>query len=1054
MSSEHTSARAECPDENTLVGLLERAGDSEERARFERHVEGCERCYELWSALALAADSRATDRASVDTAYAMTQLGNGPPARHRRDSAPARLGRYLVIEQLGAGGMGVVFAAYDPELDRKVAIKLVHPQRNSDEERARLLREARALAQLSHKSVVSVFDVGTLDDDVFIAMEFVDGVTLRAWRDAAPRSWRATLEVYLDAGAGLAAAHAAGLVHRDFKPQNAMIARDGTVKVLDFGLARVAVDERAATTPGALGDTEELTRTGALVGTPAYMSPEQFERARVDARSDQFSFCVALYEALYGAHPFPHEGFSDLCAAVLRGDVRGPSRREQVGLPATARRALLRGLSREPADRFETMDELLDALRRDPAGPRRRIAAGVTVLAVAGGAVIAGRWSPREPVCSSGQAQARAVWGDEATRSALAERFAASSLPYAERAWTEVARQLDAYAEGWAAMRDDSCRATRVRGEQSGELLDLRAACLDRRLDELAALVGAFRRSPALDAVVEGSVQAVESLRGVEACANASALRAVIPPPEDARARGELETTRGELAEIKALLLSGQVTTARPRAAVAVARAEELDYLPLVAEARLVLGRALARDGEPGEAVAQLRRALADALAAGDDLGVTESASELVNTYAEGEGDPARAREWVPIAEAALQRAGGDAELEARLRLYQGWAQARAGDHGAARATLGAIAADPRARRDSLLALRAEFSVANTFLMAGEPAPALEIYEALRPRFERTLDASHPYLAVVLDNTATAYGALGRLNDARAAYRRAFEIRARALGPEHTELVNSLVNMSTVASEDAGDASEESLLLRAAALLEGRPDDPRQASIHNNLGLIYDDRDPARALEHFQRACDNITRRLGARHPDQFNPRVGIGHAHFKAGRYARALAAYQEAESIARAAHGGTHRRVGVALRNQAEVLQEQGARAEAEGLFRQALAVFESVDAPDATRVEALLQLAELELARGDDAAATIEKVQAIVDGPSFVAEAEHDGWSARRRAEGMFLIARATVDEDRDGARRRAQTAQALLRAQAPDERAEALRAEVKAWLRAHR
>ncbi len=1053
MLSHDTSGGPECPDENTLVGLLEGAGDPATRARFERHVEDCERCYEMWRELALATDSQAREREVVDAAYAITEVGSVPAARTERGSIPARLGRYLVIEQLGAGGMGVVFSTYDPELDRKVAIKLVHPRRDSDDERARLLQEARALAQLSHRSVVSVFDVGTLDDDVFIAMEFVDGVTLSAWRDATTRTWREVLDVYLDAGAGLAAAHAAGLVHRDFKPQNVMVSDDGVVKVLDFGLARVDVEARAVTAPRTTRGSEELTRTGTIVGTPAYMSPEQFQHSSVDARSDQFSFCVALFEALYGEHPFPYSGFEDLRAAVMKGQVSGPKR--HVAIPGSARRALYRGLSREPSARFPTMDALLDELRHEPAGSRRRLVAAATLLVVGGGAVIAGRWSSRAPVCSSGQALAHAVWGSDAARSKLAARFTASTLPYAEGMWGEVERRLDAYAESWAVMRDDSCEATRVRGEQSGELLDLRTACLDKRLGELEALINTFQNTPALDSMVEQSVQAVESLRSLEACANASALRAVIPLPENEGARSEIKKTRRELAEINATLLSGQSSTARPRAEVAVERAAQLAYLPLLAEARLAHGKALERDGVPDDAIAQLRRALAEALEAGDDLSVTESASELVNAYAERKGDPARALEWVPLAEAALRRAGGDEDLESRLRLYQGWAQARGGEYEAARETLGAITAtsEPDARGDSLLALRAEFSAANTFLMSGEPTPAIEVYEALRPRFERALDPGHPYLAVVLDNTATAYLQLGRYNDARAVYRQAFELRERALGPEHPDLVDSLVNMSTVASADSGDESEEALLLRAARLLGDRPDDPRQASIHNNLGLIYDDHDPERALEHFQRACDNITRRLGEDHPDQYHPRIGIGHAHFKAGRYELALVAYRRAEALAREALGDTHRRVGIALKNQAEVHQEQGGLMEAEGLFERALAIFESIEAPDATRLEALLPLAELKLARGGEAKMTVEKIQTIIESPSFVAEAEHDAWSARARATGMFLIARAVVDAKRKEGRSHAQTALTLLSSQAPSDRVKAMRSEIERWLREH-
>src|SRR5580692_5487852 len=328
----------------------------------------------------------------------------------------ATIGRYVVLGLLGRGGMGEVYAAYDPELDRKIAVKLLRTRGGSGEAasdgKTRLLREAQAIARLSHPNVVIVYDVGTFCESVFIAMEFVEGHTLGYWLQAETRGWREVLDVYVAAGRGLVAAHAAGLVHRDFKPDNVMITKSGLVRVMDFGLARelmtadapslggLALD--AAARAAALADTFEngadldataklgaggapneavpgisggylrlkLTQTGAMLGTPAYMAPEQFAGTGGDARSDQFSFCVALYEGVCGSRPFAGDNVLALMANVVAGVVSDlpPDAR----VPAWLRRILLRGLSADPKDRFPSMTELLAALGHDPAVRRRR----------------------------------------------------------------------------------------------------------------------------------------------------------------------------------------------------------------------------------------------------------------------------------------------------------------------------------------------------------------------------------------------------------------------------------------------------------------------------------------------------------------------------------------------------------------------------------------------------------------------------------------------------------------------------------------------------------
>jgi len=315
---------------------------------------------------------------------APSDLGAGPLDRG------TALGRYVLLELVAGGGMGVVYLAHDPELNRKVALKLLRPgawgNLSRVEARSRLLREAQAMARLSHPNVLAVHDVGTFEDQIFIAMEYISGRTLSQWLEQTQHPYTDVLDVFIQAGRGLAAAHAAGVVHRDFKPDNVLVSDNGQVKVLDFGLARAveSVHRKSDTqplqmqgltkaelsTPGLLG--AQLTRTGAFLGTPNYMAPEQLMRSSTDARSDQFSYCVALYEALYAERPFAGDSVEALLAEVVAARVReSPNSR---GVPDRIRRILLRGLRRDPNERYPSMEPLLEALAeaREPRIQRRR----------------------------------------------------------------------------------------------------------------------------------------------------------------------------------------------------------------------------------------------------------------------------------------------------------------------------------------------------------------------------------------------------------------------------------------------------------------------------------------------------------------------------------------------------------------------------------------------------------------------------------------------------------------------------------------------------------
>jgi serine/threonine protein kinase len=322
---------------------------------------------------------------------------SAPPTDGDLLTRGATVGRYLILGQLGVGAMGVVYAAYDPDLDRKVALKLLRPEvaaERAGARQARLAREAKAIAKLSHPNVVGIFDVGVHDGRVFLAMEHLPGGTLRDWLAAERRGWRAVLARFIEVGRGLGAAHAEGLVHRDFKPDNVLLDKNEIPKIVDFGLVRLTAGEGgealalplAETIPPAAreaagGDT--LTRTGALTGTPAYMAPEQFLGRAGDARSDQFAFSVALYEGLYGERPFPGETIVTLAESVTSGRLRPAP--DGADVPAWLRAVILRGLSTRPEKRFATLAEMVGALGVDPrARTRRGLALAGALVALLG----------------------------------------------------------------------------------------------------------------------------------------------------------------------------------------------------------------------------------------------------------------------------------------------------------------------------------------------------------------------------------------------------------------------------------------------------------------------------------------------------------------------------------------------------------------------------------------------------------------------------------------------------------------------------------------------
>ncbi len=716
----------------------------------------------------------------------------------RRGPAPTigrgdAIGRYLVLGTLGEGGMGVVFAAHDPELDRRVAIKFLRDAGPSggdgSQARLRLQREAQAMARLTHVNVVAVHDVGFADGRVFVAMELIDGVTLRAWLAAEPRPWRAVLAVLLQAGEGLAAAHRVGLVHRDFKPDNVLVARDGRVCVADFGLAaageRQAPAERSPEHLATVG-AGTLTLPGTIMGTPAYMAPEQFGGGDVTAAADIFAFCVTAYEALYGRRPFAGESLTELCLAASTGEVLPVPRGRHV--PARIESLLRRGLHPEPEQRPASMRELLDALARVPGATRRRIAIGGGLLV---GVALAGFLIHEPAACTGAADDLAGVWNDGAEDRVRAG-FAATNLPYAADTADRVIAGLDHHAADWIAMRTDACAATRVRGEQSEHLLDLRWICLDRQRTGVAALIDLLAAADA--SVVEHGVALVQGLPAVEHCADADALLRDEAPAE-VMDPGERESLESRLAESSLLRDAGRTSEARAVITPAAERARAVAGPRLKARVLREHAKILCMDDHP-DAGHLAREALAAALAAGDELSFADAAACMLETEEEAGRD---IEVWKDLAESALTRSADDLIL-ARLLAGYGTALRMRSRMQEAFVALRRVLELRRRHADERpdLVAGALYTLGTTHLMAEQMDEGLALIAEAMAVWRDTLGPDHPNLLQALRTLSVVHYRRGELVEAIDMARRHLAGLIKLHGPDHPRVGDAHNMLSSV----------------------------------------------------------------------------------------------------------------------------------------------------------------------------------------------------------------------------------------------------------------
>lgn len=753
-------------------------------------------------------------------------------------------GRYVVRGHLGAGGMGQVLRAYDPKLDREVAIKIV--KEPSATAAARLLREAKTMAAIVHPNVVAVYDVATKGDDVFVAMELVEGQTLRDWLEPG-RPWQQVVGVFVRAAEGLSAAHRLGLVHRDFKPDNVMVElgaddRVMRVRVMDFGLAVSVDDVTSVHTPGeVVFQSDRLTQTGALVGTPLYLAPELEAGARATEASDQYAFCVALFEGLYGTRPFDADSADALSRKKWAGEVREPPAKTTV--PEALHAAAVRGLSAMPPERWPTIPALVEALEAAAAEtPRPRwVAPGLMVAA--GGIAAAGWLVPADQAaCDDPRALLEDAWG-EPQRASTRDAFAATALPFAAGSADRVVEAMDAFGKRWVEAWPTGCHTEQALAQQ---------ACLRGRLGELAALAESFRGAG--PKTVRLSLETVAGLSDPGDCAfEADALARTAEQRDAARQADDL-LRRAGVAES-----SGDHESAASLVEQAGRAAVESGDCGLISETLYERAQQTAGKGDLAGGLELAESAYFEALRCDAALPAAQAARYAMSMHNWGTGDFEAAEVWFGHAEAQLKLVGpgpkGQPDIDRAVLLYtHAQLQESVGDREGTLASLAEASALLEPLADEFPRVMAEFLAtrgAATLTFEGREA-ALAHYLRGLDIAESNFGEQHPMVAIGYGNIGNNYQSLGRLEEAEAALRRTAELMPLAFGETHPYVArsnNALAQTLTLRSRWDEASKHIALGLEVAAVTEpdGGPETWRLLATRAAIASHFDDLQSARA---------------------------------------------------------------------------------------------------------------------------------------------------------------------------------------------------------------
>ncbi|MEM6991076.1 MAG: protein kinase [Myxococcota bacterium] len=879
-------------------------------------------------------------------ALGSTDAGTGDTRGTSALARGAMLGRYCVLAEVGRGAMGIVYAAYDPKLDRKVAIKLLR-ERPGGAALSEMIGEAQTLARMNHPNVVQVYDVGEHGESVFMAMEFVVGRSVREWTASEPRSADEIVDVFARAAEGLAAAHDAGVVHRDIKPDNLMVADSGRVLVMDFGLAvRRSTDD----------SPDSVVATHAA-GTPAYMSPEQLRGAPLSASSDQFSFCVALYESLAGERPFAGESLADLSDAIL--NTKFAHRPPLSTAKPWLRRLILRGLSAEAADRHASVRALGNALRTGRIRRRRVTLAvgGAVVLSV--GLAATTRDDRAEAECRAAATKLHAEWTPQ--RPDLAAAFERELDHDGAALATEVIADVDDYVQRWAGWYDEMCTSAFVHGRLSDAERAARTECLD----DGRVYVTSMLESPnqATQDALWKIVAAASALPATLSCDPPAQDRPGDNPPP-----GKLSATHSLIAHARGRAAVGDNPQVVADLEQALEQLGEIDDPLTRAQLLSLLAKALYETGD----LERGRQARADALRESNRAGDRELVAELwllhVRSLVASHKEPERAAAMLEAAEVAAAAVPDHPLLQSQLH-----------------STRGILALD-QARYDDA---RAHFELA---LQSSRGAQQTTVKE-----FHRRSEL------------AFAQSRAGMVSEALAGQRAALALLVDAYGERHPSAIRALDNIAITCRMAGDDACARQSLLRSLELSE--PGLPSRANPLLTLGQIaYDAGNDAEAADFAQRSLQLRVAQGGDEHPSTSGARLLLHNIARRSGRVDEALAHARVFKRIKDDATAPDHpgRALGAATLGKA--LLAAGKHAEAGAALEQALTLRERILPPGDVRIGySLVDVATAKLAGGElsTAADLAQRAITVLDAANA-----SDAW----RGEARDVAARALLTSDR--------------------------------------
>jgi len=918
---------------------------------------------------------------------------DGVPERQSGDRlrGGVMVGRYRILEPLGRGGMSEVYAAYDPQLDRSVALKIMKHERGH-EAHARLQREGRALARLGHRNVVVVHDVGVFDDELFVAMEHVKGESLARWMRAPERTWQDVVAAFVQAADALVTAHAAGVIHRDFKPANVMVERDTErIVVLDFGLARLQDGPTRGSDSGVPVSSANHDATHSAVGTLGYMAPELMDGDGASEATDQFAFCVALYEALYRTRPFHGRHAVELRTAMDAG-VPSPDARGDV--PRWVHELVLRGLAPDPAARHPSMQSLADALGRRNTGSGRATwwMAGGTV-GVLGLAAWVTADATADPCAAAGHAALERAWNDTRRTDARASMLASQRAHASDTADRALAR-VDRFAATWSDASVDACRRRESSPAAQGHAVQ---ACLDRGLDHLEAAVAVLEDAAQSPSIADRALDLTLSLPPPLHCLDEVAL-----PVGADRTRDDVVSKA--IARSVAARVTGTPERASAEANAAVAASDEAtpqlrvdallersrvfdaraDYDAALGDAASALSLATERELPRRQAIASLEmvRLTGDRLRNGDEAGRWETlASATVGRLPPDPALEARrhwvfgtvrwrfdalesAREHLRAAEQGFasqdllrERAGALTELAMVVD--------QQGDHGRARALL-----------EEVLSLRQSLygeghpaiadTLADMAVVEGRSAntqDALALGERALAIYEERVDPLHPHVATIVMNMGLEYRTQGRHDEALQAFGRAEAIRRQHFGPEHALVADVLNNQApSLMALQRFDEARVSLLGTLKILeREHGPESAELLGALTNLGnLDVEEGDLGGALEHHTRGHEIALAKLGPEHPSVGIGAHNIGDLWVQRGQCDRARPYFERALAIFEVALGPDAPEVAYPLTALGRCTTEAGHPREAIAMLERALEVRVDHDIAAAQRGETALTLA----------------------------------------------------------------------------------------------